>query len=249
MPAPAAAADALATDRPDFTETTEAVARGVVQAEAGFTHVSVTNGVDATGLPELLLRIGLAERVELRLGAPDAIWTRLGGTEATALGADENDTQFSRGDASVGFKVELAPVGFPIGLAAIPILGLATQDTEDKDPVPELLIAWSRDLPRGWSLGGIVGHAWAQGQRPGEDNVLFPTVALAAPLSESVGVFVEWFAEFADGAEASHSLHHGYTLGFGPDLQIDVHGGVGLSKSAPDYFVGAGVALRHGFFN
>ena len=172
------------------------------------------------------------------VGAPDANWTTFG-----------SNTQFTRGDASLGLKVELVPEGFPIGIAAIPVIQLATQDSGDNEPVPELLLAWSRELPRGWSLGGIVGHSWAEGARAGETNVLFPTVALAVPVSQSIGTFVEWSAEFGDGADASHILHHGYTLALNPDFQFDVHAAFGLTEAAPDFFIGAGLALRRGMFN
>ena len=57
----------LITDRPDFTESSEVVGRGVVQLESGLTFASRMPAVRQVTLPELLVRIGLGDRVELRL--------------------------------------------------------------------------------------------------------------------------------------------------------------------------------------
>jgi len=228
--------ESLATDRPDFTETTSAMAPGFVQVEAGFTFER-DDDVDAYGLPELLLRIGLFGRTELRLGAPDQMWVREGSAN-----------EFARGDAVLGLKLEASPRDFPVGLALIPSIGFPTQDTELNDAVAQLILAWSRELSGGRSLGGILGHAWAEGARPGERDVLFPTVAFGTPLGGRVGAFFEWSAEFRDGERAAHLFHHGYTLGLSPDLQLDLHVGLGLTDPAPDFFLGAGFGWRRGLF-
>ena len=61
----------LVTDRPDFTESTKTIPRGHLQIEAGFTFVYDRRGDDRLrdhAAPELLLRIGLADDFELRIG-------------------------------------------------------------------------------------------------------------------------------------------------------------------------------------
>lgn len=61
----------LVTDRPDFTEASSTVGRGIAQLEAGYTYFSDDDGTTTTeshSYPEALLRYGiLAEWLELRV--------------------------------------------------------------------------------------------------------------------------------------------------------------------------------------
>src|SRR5437870_3062683 len=60
----------LVTDRPDFTESSLVVPRGRLQIEGGFSYTRGNSGERAWNLPEMLLRLGVASRWELRLEAP-----------------------------------------------------------------------------------------------------------------------------------------------------------------------------------
>uniref|UniRef100_Q02BZ9 Uncharacterized protein n=1 Tax=Solibacter usitatus (strain Ellin6076) TaxID=234267 RepID=Q02BZ9_SOLUE len=57
----------IATDRPHFTDSTGVVGKGVVQVENGLTGERGRDGSNLSG-PELLMRIGLNERLEFRIG-------------------------------------------------------------------------------------------------------------------------------------------------------------------------------------
>src|SRR5262247_1179263 len=59
----------LVTDRPDFTESSEVVGRGVLQVESGLTLEQPDDSVRQVTLPQLLFRFGLGSRVELRLAS------------------------------------------------------------------------------------------------------------------------------------------------------------------------------------
>src|SRR5918995_1889969 len=62
----------LASDRPDFTEASVTVGRGVRQLEMGYTYIYDDDGVTRTSahsFPEFLLRVGVwADWLELRAG-------------------------------------------------------------------------------------------------------------------------------------------------------------------------------------
>ena len=69
----------LVTDRPDFTESTDAVPYGLFQLEVGYTFThdresGVRNQTHTS--PELLLRAGLAQDFELRIGWAGYVWSR-----------------------------------------------------------------------------------------------------------------------------------------------------------------------------
>jgi len=67
----AAAGESLVTDRPDQTESSVTVPIGHVQVEAGWTMTRNEEGtttVDVHEVPGVLVRTGIHERIELRLG-------------------------------------------------------------------------------------------------------------------------------------------------------------------------------------
>jgi Putative MetA-pathway of phenol degradation len=224
----------LLTDRPDFTETSFVVPLHRLQLEAGFTYADGAGGERTFNAPELLLRYGVASRTELRLGLPDYVRVR---------GNGQRVGQF--GDTYLGVKQQLGPPGARFGLALIPAVTLPTggsQLTSDRVD-PEIVLAWSRDLSAAWSVGGIFGYA-----RPTEDgsrnDTFFPTVSFGRALSDRWGTFFEWAAEFPERGGDVHLFHHGYTYALRSNSQLDLHFGVGLTRAAPDFFIGAGFAVR-----
>lgn len=76
----------LVTDRPDFTESTETVPAGRVQFEGGYTPLR-SGGVDEHAIGEVLLRLGVSGRTELRLGLNSFLVARVPG-EPTSTGLE-----------------------------------------------------------------------------------------------------------------------------------------------------------------
>jgi len=230
------AEEELLTDRPDFTETSVVVAPGRLQIEGGFTYEE-GEGYVARTAPELLARIGVLPRAELRLGF-DQAWVSPAGS------FDDAATFY------VGSKIQFGPAGASWGLAAIPAIVFTSVDAGiddvSGDTSFELILAWSRDLDERWSLGGIVGPVWSDLDGEGDD-VVVATVALGTGLGDKIGAFLEWAAELPqDGAEGTHLAHHGYTYALGERAQLDVHGAVGLTDASPDWFLGVGFAFKGG---
>jgi hypothetical protein len=223
--AASAHAQGIATDRPDFTESTEAVPLSRVQAEAGATWERAGEA-DALSGPELLVRWAPLEWLELRFGAP-------GYVEA------EGTSGFT--DPTLGLKVPLGPVG-GWGLAAIATvlvpIGDSTLSPGGLDPA--LVLTASRDLSPTLSLGTQAGATW---DTAADRLDLAATLVVGTELTERLGTFLE-LAAGALQDEPALLLHHGYTYGLGPDVQVDVHAAVGLTAGAPDFLLGAGVAFR-----
>jgi len=98
----------LITDRPDFTESTDAVPRGHLQLEAGYTFTYDREKLDRTRdhtSPEILLRIGLVDRLELRLGWAGYSWTETRFETESEDGDRIIREEWSQGanDAIIGF--------------------------------------------------------------------------------------------------------------------------------------------------
>ena len=94
-------------DRPGFGESTDTLAPGFLQLEAGFlaeAHALVGGPVRNISVPQPLLRIGLTRRLEIRLEADGF------NRESDASGA-ARELHHGGSDMSVGAKVRLLPEG------------------------------------------------------------------------------------------------------------------------------------------
>lgn len=228
----ASATPPIATDRPDFTESSWNLPPGRLQVESGFTLLRERDGVRSLRLPETLLRLGIAERWEMRLGLP--IWRRETGAGPVSAGFD---------DTYLGAKYRIGPLR-GIHLALIPAVFVPT-GAGSVSSVPEMKLVWSRDLPAGRSLSGMLYGAFPleEGARRGRWQ---HTVSVGAPLAERVGAFVEGVTDFGRGQSAASTLHGGLTFQPDPSRQWDIHGGKGLNRGAPSWFIAAGYSIRLG---
>ena len=134
----------LSAERPDITDSTSTVGRGVLQLESGVTlgrsgenhHVSA---------PDMLLRIGTSTRAEIRIGVPTLTLDRANDTRASGLS-----------DAQISFKMRLTKPGVGRGLLH-----------------PKLSLTAQAQVPTGssavgepnWQPGVKLGVGYALGER------------------------------------------------------------------------------------
>lgn len=228
--------DPLVTDRPDFTESAATVAPGRFQLEAGYTFTrSGDERQHEAG--EALLRVGIGDPIELRLGVPSF---------TTADGADVEREGF--GDASIGLKatlVEPATAGTP-RTALLLGTSLPTGDagigSAGLQPGATVALAW--DLPDGVGLGVNLGYESVE-----EEEVDFGrakgSVAVGLPLAGPIGAFLEGFLLVPEGSRPEEPfLDGGVTWLVGPNLQLDARVGAGFEGPDPSYFAGAGLSAR-----
>ncbi len=248
--APAVAEDdALSTDRPGDAEGVVLVPRGTWQLELGWTFGrDDEDGVSSSvhQVPSTLLRVGLAERFELRLG-----WAGLIDAEVSSGGSSARDD--GAGDAFVGAKIHLAeargrrPAMALVVNTSVPIGDDAfTSDRFD----PNLRLAFDHGLSESVSLGYNVGLGFASGaaddgERHTLSRGLWSLVASFSP-GDRWGAFAEVFGDVAGSAsgDAASSFDGGVTYLVNPDVQLDVNGGVGLTDAAGDAFIGLGISIR-----
>lgn len=248
--APAAAQDfsglpgSLVTDRPDFTESTSTVPPGHFQVEGGFTSSRVEDE-EAQSLGELLIRIGMGERVEARIGAGS--YDRID----TGVPGEDRITGFE--DPFLGLKVRLTPGDpnlLPPGRPLVALL-LSTsvpagdEELTSDDWIPEAKLALSWDLTPAVSLGSNLNYAYAA---DGDERFhqLSGSLTSGISLTGRLGAFVEYFgfSEETDGGPGTHYLDGGLTFGISNDLQLDARVGLGLNEASPDWFAGVGAAIR-----
>lgn len=238
------AAQDLVTDRPDQTESPVTVDPGFVQLEIGalFTH---DDDVNTFEVPGTLLRIGIVERLELRIG-----WTGYVSQDQEAEGLFDDS---GIGDAELGVKVRLrdekgrAPEMAVLVAASLPVGDDAfTSDRVD----PSIRLAVAHTLTERLGLGYNVGVAWAS--EPAVDggtatlSSYLYTLSLAIGLSDRAGAFVELYGEVPGSApgDPTHAFDGGFTFLLRRSVQLDVAGGVGLTDETDDWFVGVGLSAR-----
>lgn len=239
----------LTTDRPDFTESSTTVGRGVVQLEMGYLFVESDEAggdrIRAHAYPNSLLRVGLfRDWFEIRLG-----WLIL--DERTSGGGQRVSTVGSE-DLYLGTKLALTEqCGWR------PEMSLILQMTVPTGSAPYTA---NRVLGGGvWVYSAAINDHWSVGgqtqlnqQIDSVDHVYIEfgqSAVTGVSLTEKIGCFVEWFAllphsAVAADAEPVHFLDGGFTYLVNNNLQLDLSAGVGLNDDASDYFLGTGLSAR-----
>jgi hypothetical protein len=236
----------LITDRPDQTESAVTVAPGQVQIEAGAlfeSHERESITTERLEIPGTLLRIGLVQKLELRIA-----WT--GWIDEEIHGANVRARDDGPGDAGLGIKLKLreesgrAPETALLLGANLPTGHRAfTSDRLD----PEIRVALSHTLSDRIGLGYNVGLTFEEGAGgSGTVTTALYTLASGFTLSDRWGAFVELFGYIPASAAGKPAtlVDGGFTRLLTETLQLDVAGGVGLSDSAIDWFAGIGISVR-----
>ena len=242
----AQAAASLVADRPDFTEATTTVGRGVFQIEFGYTFgVDRDDGNSVRGhsLGEPLLRVGvMADWMELRLAAsPVAQRIKSGGTTASDTGME---------DLYLGVKLALSEQKELI--PAIALLPQATVPTGSADfssdrILPGVNFLYSWDVTENLSLAGSTQVNRAVGASDEGYAEWAQSVTAGVGLGARTGVYGEWFAFFPTEprpAATEHYVNTGLNWLATDDFQWDIRVGFGVNDPAEDLFAGTGVTLR-----
>jgi len=239
-------ADALITDRPDFTESPASVAPGRVQLEGGYTFSRLEDERSHT-VGELLARIGAVDRLEFRLGLNSVVFQ----SEPDSADVPSSQLRSVRGleDLTLGLKVEVfrpppSKPGLPqLGILAGTSLPTGRSEIGAKGLQPGALVAAGWDLTDWLAAGMNVGYAYAEDEA-GRFDELSGSVALGFGLTQRLGAFAEWFGIYPlpDDREDENNANAGVTYLLSPGFQLDARVGIGLGGPRPNFFVGAGAA-------
>lgn len=235
--------DGIITDRPDFTEATSVVGRGVLQLEMGYTFTSDDDtGVDTRShsYPETLFRYGvMADWLEFRFG-----WNYANEEVAAARTSGSEDIY-------LGFKIGLTPQdGIRPEMALIPQMTVPSGGASFTTGETLAGINWLY----GWEINEFVSTAGSTQFNRAVDDVTGNSYTEWAQswtfgytLTERLGAYTEWYAFLPSGSDTHRPEHYangGFTVALNDDLLWDIRAGVGLNGAADDYFVGTGLSVR-----
>lgn len=236
----------IVTDRPGFLFSSLTVDRGGAQAELSLPAVTLdeSENVEVRMMSLVgLLRFGVTDDLELRLGAP--IFTDVRGEFA---GDSTSDSGY--GDLEVGAKWHLLDNdGSRPSFALIPTVILPTGEdgfTAD-DPVYQLNAIAEWALTNGWGLAALAGALY--GPSGEDDRYMQETFALSlgrslpSPAWSAYGE-VAHIATDLEGASDSSFAGAGIKYLVSNDVQLDLSFDRGLTDDSPDWLFGLGLAAR-----
>jgi len=243
----------LVTDRPDFTESTNAIPTGHAQLEMGYTFTydreSKTRTRSHTA-PELLLRLGVASDFELRLGWEGYSWSETRAPTNTRAGRPVRREEWDQGanDVSIGVKYKFAEQEGArphMGIIAAMTAPSGSANTSSGDVEPEVVFLWAYDVDDRFSIAGNAGVVL-----PTDDGDRFvqgkASLSFAYSVTDRIGAYAEYFGFYpnAEHSDAAHSVNGGVTYLINDNFQLDARIGAGLNEEADDFFSGIGFSVR-----
>jgi len=229
----ASRADDFDADRPDFTNGTAVVPPRHPQLELGWTQDRYQLGHRDDTFGESLLRIGLTDRLELRLGGPD--WN---------VSRDPGFFESGLGPPGVGLKWRLAPgdamfstgllldVGLPGGA------GSFERDGYDVDGT----LAGELDGEQ----GGVSANFTLSREGPSDARVWSGALTLSGERdwSERWSSFLEWYEVLDDTDHRPDFVDTGVMWMVAHWTQLDARIGGRIDRGEGHVFFGAGIARR-----
>jgi hypothetical protein len=243
--AAAADGDVIDPDRPDVSSGTRTVGAGRVQLETGVLYERTRAAGEPTERrlsAEALLRIGVVERVEVRVEGEPIV--RLRGAE------DATDV----GDFTLGVKwrfLDDTEGGAWPALALVPVVKLPTAPTPIGTGKADygVVLAASFELPGDFGLDANAGVAAIGQTRPGGHLLqALVSASLSRKLAAAIAGFGEIFYASRDEWRGRDQVgvDTGIIWTVLPNLALDAAVGTSLYGSLPDVFVRAGGSVRFG---
>jgi hypothetical protein len=243
----------MVTDRPHIAESPILVAKGVLQWESGF-QISRTNNsfarIKDITYNTTLVRLGLSRRFEARFEMAYQGSRSLKNTNDSSVVCTNG---FS--GLNVASKVFLfdekgfRPKGTLLYGLSLPYIGSRAYRPANTGGFIEFLFL--NEITHHYEFEYNVGIEWS-----GDNRQAAYTYALNNEfmITQKFNLFAEIYGSFTENNGNDnrfngtfindHRLNGGFWYLFTKDVQIDVSGGVGLSKVSPDYYVAVGLSNR-----
>jgi hypothetical protein len=238
----------LESDRPDFTDSSTTVGYRRLQIESGYKYTQAIAGDpahNAHDLPELVVRYGVAERLELRVAWDEGIvFDRRVDRNSGRLVAESRST-----DMDIGFKYALTeqnkwrPQSAIVTSVSAPV-GTPEQSSGQADVLINYFYSW--EFTKKLSLNCGTGSLWTA-ESGDHLSRFFQSACVEYELTEKLHVFNEWAVflrrDFNDNRPQFY-YDAGLTYLVTPNFQLDWEAGVGLNDAADGFFTGCGLTIR-----
>jgi hypothetical protein len=241
----AAGREELETDRDSFTFAPTTAGRDLSILESSYSFIDNRTGPEAHSVPETLLRRGVGDRLELRLG-----FNYEAGGPGTVSGSEVGGQDIETEDESrvlYGVKVETSEQDGWLPRSAAVVQGYTP--TYGPSTVSTVVVGESL----GWRFAN--GWEWTSAMRYGTGfdkgdafNQWAPSTVVKAPVGERWNVHVEYFGILSTGKEepvdAQFASFGGHVL-VTEDFELGLRVGWGLTDSSPNFFTNLGIGVRY----
>jgi len=239
--------DEIETDRDSFTPSTKTVGQHRTVVESAYTFLDNRRLKETHSFPELLIRYGVTERLELRLG-----WNyEVGGAGNTVSGSGEGSESLfgeleRESNLNIGLKYRIAdqcrwrPESSLILATIVPTSG------PEKQPLFVGTYVFGWETANRWKLDAAIRYSTdvAEGDHFSD---WAPSVVVKAPLGEKWNVHAEYFGIFTQDKEhddVKHFFSPGVHYLVSPDFEVGVRVGWGLNDQSSRFFSNVGLGYR-----
>lgn len=223
------------TDRPTEAQSAQVVSKGTFQPEVGFWLEGKNDQDHLYQHPNIVLRYGLLNRIELRLMT----------NFETQHFRSKSESNHGLKPVEVGMKanvVQTKDSSFSAtlyGLLGLP--RLAAHDYRHHETFYRARLLFENKLTEKIKLNYNIGRDWNSEEK--EQNWLY-ALSPQFELSDKWQLFLESYATFKKGSRPEHYLDGGLGYFISNKVMLDVDAGVGLNNKASDYFITAGISFQ-----
>lgn len=240
--------DHIETDRDSFTPATTIVGQGRSILEFAYSYIDNRDVFDTHSFPESLLRYGLNERIELRLGWNYEVGGAANAVSGSSIGEVEEEGAKLERESEISYGLKWAvteqdgwrPQSAFIAQAFTPTSGPDTYT----DFVGTYVVGW--ELENGYQLDGSLRYC-STSEESDHFNQWAPSVVVKVPVADRWYGHVEYFAIASSGRAEEKSVHYfspGVHYLVTPDLEVGIRFGWGLNQDASNFFNNVGVGWR-----
>lgn len=213
--------------RPGASETTSVIPKGLFQFESGWTQIKTK-----TGNGNFMVRLGLANRVEVRFSLDEVVlkhnpfYSSIGSIIMFQI-TEERNNQWG--------SAVIMSISLPEGT------DLFSSDPKEYSFIAAFSASLSRRISLGWNLGG-------SSNRINNESFKYLKYSICGgyDLTEKIGVFIEmygWTPTVTFG-EFIHSIDGGVIYQLFDTVQIDVNTGLNQINDLNEIFVDFGIVFR-----
>jgi len=233
--------EALITDRPDATEASSTVGKGILQIETGGLYESFNaNNIKSENYTynTTLVRYGILDNMELRLG-----WDFVEGI-TTVDGTELDNVTSGLSPLLLGVKIDIAEENGAMPEIAFighifPLFS-ASNDYRPETTGVDFRFSLAHTLSETSSIGYNLGAEW--GNDSSEAAGIY-TLAYGQSITNKFGFYLELYGDLPENSSANHYWDGGLTYLVSKDLQLDAYVGTSITDGQ-DILLGLGASFR-----
>lgn len=237
------------TDRDSFTPATSTVRPGRVMVESAWSFVDNRRVPETHSLPELVLRYGATDWLELRFGTNYEV----GGESAAVTGSDFGDEPddptgkiVRATTVSYGCKLFLTEQQGWLPQSSLILMGNTPASGPETASDVVCTYAWGWTFDNGWKWDSAIRYGTGSAESD-QFNRWAPSTVLKVPVGERWDLHAEYFGLFTQGRAVDTQVQYfspGAAYMLTENLEVGVRLGWGLTDESSRFFTNVGLGWQ-----